>query len=203
MMQKVERILKFIENELSPEERLDFEAELKNSSLLRKEFEDYIKVHRKILSLKDVKLKSAYLESIIPEFRNNLTQPKSSTLNRKVGYAFGVILAFITSMLIFTNIFNNNNVNSLNVFAESLTQEQKIELLQNLNEDTQEFELTSESLADVDLSNLLHSEININYDIVEDYDINYTELVDELNQVEAEKIYKEILNKNFSEKVNL
>jgi hypothetical protein len=41
----------------------------------------------------------------------------------------------------------------------------------------------------------LSQELEISYNVVDAYDISYTELVDELSPDEAEKIYNEILNK--------
>ncbi len=55
----------------------------------------------------------------------------------------------------------------------------------------------------LELTNLLQSELNINNEIAEVYDIGYNELVEELSKTEADKIYQEILNKNFSREVNL
>ncbi len=57
--------------------------------------------------------------------------------------------------------------------------------------------------AEIALANLLQTDLKINYEVAEAYDINYSDLVDELSASEAEIIYNEILNKNFSEEVKL
>ena len=63
--------------------------------------------------------------------------------------------------------------------------------------------MISENIDDVELTSLIQSELNINNEIAEVYDIGYNELVEELSKNEADKIYQEILNKNFSQEVNL
>jgi len=203
-MNNDERIVKYFDGDLSPEEKSEFEFDLKNSAQLKKDFESYLKVNDRVRELKDAKLNQAYLDSIIPEFRNNINLQKPLAIKRNLGYAFGAIFALIISIAIFNNIMlENADVISVEVFTESLNQDQKLELLQSLNGTTDEYDLISENLSDLDLTDLLQSEFNINNEIAEVYDISYKELVDELSQKEADKIYQEILNKNFSREVNL
>ena len=199
-----ERIIKYLENDLSSEERIGFESDLKNSSELKEEYENYLRVNNRVKELKDVKLNHAYLDSIILEFRDSINTPKPVTSKRNLGYAFGAIIAMIISLVIFNNImFENKDMNSVEEFTESLNPDQKFELLQSLNGSIEEYDLISENIDDVELTSLIQSELNINNEIAEVYDIGYNELVEELSKNEADKIYQEILNKNFSQEVNL
>ncbi len=148
-MKNDERIIKYLENDLSPEERSEFESDLKNSSKLKNDFEMYLKLNHRVKELKDVKLKQAYLDSIIPEFRNNINIRKPVTIKRNLGYAFGAIFSMIISIAIFNNIiFENTDINSVEVFTESLNQDQKLELLQSLNGNTEEYDMISVNLDD-------------------------------------------------------
>jgi hypothetical protein len=199
-----ERIIKYLENDLSSDERIGFESDLKNSSELREEYEKYLKANHRVNELKDIKLKQAYLDSFILEFRNSINTQKPVTSKRNLGYAFGAIIAMIISIAIFNNIMlENKDLSSVEEFTESLNQDQKFELLQSLNGSTEEYDLISENLDDAELTSLIQSELNINNEIAEVYDIGYNELVEELSKNEADKIYQEILNKNFSQEVNL
>jgi len=199
-----ERIIKYLENDLSSEERINFESDLKHSSELKEEYEKYLRVNNRVKELKGVKLNQAYLDSIVPEFRNNINIQKPVSIKRNLGYAFGAIIAMIISIAIFNNIMlENKDLNSVEEFTESLNQDQKFELLQSLNGSTEEYDLISENLDDVELTSLIQSELNINNEIAEVYDIGYNELVEDLSKKEADKIYQEILNKNFSQEVNL
>ncbi len=198
------RIIKYIENDMTSEERSSFENDLKNSSELKEEFEKYLQLQSAIKDSKDVKLNQNYFNSVITEFRNKNINLKTKTVQRNFGYAFGVLLIAILSTLITKNLFyEKKDVNDINEFAESLNENQKIELLQHLNSDIEEYNLISVDEVDSQLTNLLQAELGMNHEIVETYDISYTEMVDDLNPIEAEKIYEELLNKNFSEEVEL
>ena len=83
-----ERIIKYIENELSKNERTAFEIELNNSAELREELNKYLGVKRETGNLKELKLNPLYLDSILPEFRNKLNPSKTFSVKKNLGYAF-------------------------------------------------------------------------------------------------------------------
>jgi len=199
-----ERIIKYIENELTPEEKINFETDIKNSSLLREKLGKYLSVKKELSNLKEAKLAENYLDSIVPEFRNKLDYPKTTPLKRNLAYASAIMLAFVVSTVILQNVFTENTaVNQVQQFTESLNENQKIELLENLNGNLEGYYQISGNSAEIALANLLQTDFKINYELAEAYDINYPDLVDELSASEAEIIYKEILNKNLSEEVKL
>ena len=203
-MKTEKRIIKYLENELTSEERIIFENDLRESDQLREELEKYLRLRKEISNLKEIKLNENYLASIVPEFRNKLNLPKTTSLRWNLGYAIGAMLAFIISVVILQKIFTNNSaLNEVQVFTESLNANQRIELLENLNGNLEDYYQISDNTAEMELINLLQEDLKLNNDVAEAYDINYTELVDELSASEAEKIYNEILNKNFSEQVKL
>lgn len=197
-MKTEEKIIKYIDDDLSAEEREVFEKELSASISLQKEYKKLLVVKEEIDLSKNIALDNKYLDSIIPEFRNRVDRPESFTLNKKVGYAFVVIIAFLVSTVIFNNIVTENNkVNDLQIFTESLDEEQKLNLLENLNGDIEEYYLIADNGFSNDLTDLIQTDLEINNDIAEVYGINYNELIDQLSPVEAEKIYNEILRKKF------
>jgi len=199
-----ERIIKYLENELTTKERIEFETHLRNSTKLKAELEKYLTVKKETVNLKEVKLNQDYLNSIVPEFRNKLELPKHNYVTRNLGYAFGVMLVFVISVVILQKIFTNNSILSeVQEFTESLDENQKIELLENLNGNLEDYFQLSNNTAELELTNLLQTDLKINYEVAVAYNINYSDLVDGLSADEAEKIYNEILSKNFSEEVEL
>ena len=139
-MKNDERIIKYLEDELTPEERIAFENDLRNSTELKAELEKYLTVKKETVNLKEVKLNQDYLNSIVPEFRNKLDLPKTTSIKRNLGYAFGVMLAFLISVVILQKIFiENTEVNEVQQFTESLNENQKIELLENLNGNLEDY----------------------------------------------------------------
>jgi hypothetical protein len=193
-----ERIIKYIENELSPKEKNEFEKNLNDSNELRKEFENYLRVKAKTEELKKVKLNSLYLNSVIPDFRKKLETTKSVSTGRNLGYAFGIMLIFIVSIVILKNFLNNETeLNDLTEFTQSLNENQKIELLEEINIVLNDYYIVSENISDKELLDILVTDIEINNEVAEAYDISYNELMAGLSQQDIEKVYSEILNRNF------
>ncbi|NWG28511.1 MAG: hypothetical protein HXY48_08255 [Ignavibacteriaceae bacterium] len=203
-MKNENRIIKYIENELTSEEKISFETELINSEELKTELGKYLKVKAKTEEIKNLKLNPGYLDSLLPEFHQKLASPKVISVKRNLGFAFGVMIMFILSILILQFIFTNKTeMNELQEFAQSLNENQKIELLENLIGESDYYDLDAENISGTEMTELLQSNLVINNDVAETYNISYTELVDELSETEVEKIYNEILNKNFFEEVIL
>ena len=193
-----ERIVKYIENELSPQERNAFEVDLSNSVELREEFGKYLKVNAETDEIKKLKLNPLYLDSIIPEFRNKLETPKSLSFKKNLGYAFGIMLVFILSIAILKNFFNKESeLINIQEFTQSLNENQRIELLEELNGELEVYNLIPGNISESQLNNLFAVNLEINNEVAEAYSIEYYEIVDDLSKDEIEVIYKEILNTNF------
>jgi len=193
-----ERIIKYLENELSPEERNLFEMDLNNSAELREDLNKYLKIKTETDELKKIKLNSLYLNTLIPEFRKKLDAPKSVSVKRNLGYAFGLMLIFILSISILKNLFSSENpAIVLQEFTQSLNENQKVELLENLNGDAEVYKLVSENISDNELTNLLTTELEINNEVAEAYNISFDELIVGLSQQKIDEIYAEILNRKF------
>ena len=193
-----ERIIKYIENELTTEERSTFEFDLGNSLELKEEFEKYLRVKNETDEINTLKMNPFYLDSIIPEFRNKLKTPKSVSIKRNLGYAFGVMLVFIISIAVLNNFLNDESeLNELEEFTQSLNENQKIELLEEINLVSNDYNIVSENISDKELVDILVADIEINSEVAEAYDISYNELIAGLSQQDIEKVYSEILNRNF------
>jgi hypothetical protein len=193
-----ERIIKYIENELTSEERIAFESNLGNSLELKEEFEKYLRVKNETDELNKLKLDSIYLDSIIPEFRNKLKTPQSVSIKRDLGYAFGVMLVFIISIAVLNNFLKDESeITEIEEFTQSLNENQKIELLEEINLESNDYNIVSENISGKKLVDILITDIEINNEVAEAYDIGYNELMTDLSQQDIEKVYSEILNKNF------
>jgi hypothetical protein len=193
-----ERIIKYLENELSPEERNLFEINLNNSSELGEDLNKFLKVKTETDELKKIKLNSLYLNTLIAEFHKNLDSPKSVSVKRNLGYAFGIMFIFILSISILKNLFSSESPTIvLQEFTQSLNENQKIELLEDLNGDAEVYNLISENISDNELTNLLTTELEINNEVAEAYDISLNELIVGLSEQKIDEIYAEILNRKF------
>ena len=197
-MDRTERIIKYIENELTFVERSKFEEELENSFELRKEFEKYLHLKNETIILKDAKLDKNYLDSIIPEFRERLQSSKSRGIKFRLGYAFGIMLASIISIAVVNYYLSSKSESTdLPEFAESLSDSQRMELLENLETELNSTELVSGNVSVNEIDRLINAELEISSEVLESYDIAYDDLIVGLEQDEVNKIYNEILSRNF------
>jgi len=193
-MKTEKRIIKYLDNDLTSEERTAFERELKSSEELKREFEKYSIIKEKIKNQKNLRLNSDYLSSILPEFHNKVHSGKKETLRRGLSYAFDLILIFLIGITVQKILFNNSDKerNDLEKFTQSLNDNQKLDLLESLN--------GSDDLYNIILGkeyvDLLENDLVVNEDVLKTYDIGYKDLIGNLSDNDVEKIYNELLNRN-------
>lgn len=196
-----ERIIKYLDNQLSPEEKTLFENELESSEKLQKEFQKYLKVKTETDHLKSLQLSQQYADNILNEFHKNYDKRKSLLFRKNLGYAFGLMLVLILSVSVMRIFFNRHT--DLADFTESLSTDQKIEVLTNLNGEISIDELIPENISAEDLVLLIESDLQVNSKIAEAYQIEYNEIVSGLSEKEVENIYQKIINKNILEEDSL
>ena len=127
-----ERIIKYIENELTADEKIQFELDLKKSEQLKEQLNKYLLVNSRIQETKTARLSQVYRDKILPELRQRIQRENIPTTRRNLNYAFGMITVSIVSFIFLQNIFRNDSqINSVQEFTESLNEQQKIELLEN------------------------------------------------------------------------
>lgn len=195
-----ERIIKYLDNELTTEAKTVFEKEMLSSRELRDEFQKYVSVKEEIEKLKVLKLNPDYIDSILPEFHSRVLTGKKETIRKSFSYAFGVMLIFIISIAVLRIFFNNqNDPKNIEEFTQALNENQRIELLEKLNGNSAIYDL----IPDDEVVQLLEADLKINNDVAEAYGIGYIEIIGNLSDNELEIVYQEILNKNFLEEVPL
>ncbi|MCW8813555.1 MAG: hypothetical protein OQK65_08495 [Chlorobium sp.] len=193
-MKTEKRIIKYLDNDLTSEERTAFERELKSSEELKREFEKYSIIKEKIKNQKNLRLNSDYLSSILPEFHNKVHSGKKETLRRGLSYAFGLILLFLIGISFQKIFFNNSDKerNDLEKFTQSLNDNQKLDLLESLNGNDDLYNI----ILGKEYVDLLENELVVNEDVLETYDISYKDLIGNLSDNDVEKIYNGLLNRN-------
>ena len=193
-MQIEERIIKYLDDDLTQEARAAFERELNSSEELKREFENYLIIKEKINNQKNLKLSPDYANSILSEFHKNPHKHKREVLRKSLSYAFGLIVIILVGISV-QKIFFNNNVNNsgdLEKFAQSLDENQKLDILESLNDSND----LSDIISGKEYVDLLENNLVVNEDVLETYDIGYKDLIGNLSDTEAEKIYNELINRN-------
>ena len=200
-MQIEERIIKYLDDDLTQEARAAFERELNSSEELKREFENYLIIKEKINNQKNLKLSSDYANSILSEFHKNPHKHKREVLRKSLSYAFGLIFIILVGISV-QKIFFNNNVNNsgdLEKFAQSLDENQKLDILESLNDSND----LSDIISGKEYVDLLENNLVVNEDVLETYDIGYKDLIVNLSDTEADKIYNELINRNILKEVPL
>ena len=205
-MNNDERIIKYLDGELTEKEKSLLEKELSRSENLRNELNAYKKVLTEFNEQKLFDKESTYFVNLVPAIRKKLEQSETTNPYRKLGYAFAFILIFVAGYYIFQPFFFSSSESILTVeeFAENLTDAERDEMIAYfVTED--ETELIDEDLykfEEDDLENIIYaSTYESKLAIISDFGLN--NFLDDIQEVEQEKIYNELINKNFNSKVNL
>jgi hypothetical protein len=104
-------------------------------------------------------------------------------------------------MAVLNSVFNKQT--EIADFTESLSTDQKIEVLKNLNGETTINDIIPENISESDFVSLIESDLQVDSEIAETYNINYNEIVSGLTEKEVENIYQKIINTNLLEEASL
>src|SRR5690606_31026293 len=101
MSKSEDKIIKYLDNQMSESERTDFETELENSAGLKSMFENYKDLFNEIDVEKKKLINQDYAATIIPEFRKRIENNKSS--RTQYVFAAGITAAVIVVLFLFLN----------------------------------------------------------------------------------------------------
>jgi hypothetical protein len=196
-MNNEERIIKYLDDQLSQEEKKLFEKELSESALLKKEFEKFLSIKNKVKSAEDFKLSEDYFNSVVPRFREKLEQQTKIIIYKNLGYAFSLTIVLFLAFIIF-NPFNNENVNEVEEFTQSLNQTEKYEILEYLNGNNRidDYADLSAINTQFDMENIVENTTEKS-ELISYYDFEIEKLADNISTEEFNQIYNEIFNKKF------
>lgn len=119
-------IIRYLDRQLSEEEKLDFENLLLTNSILRAEFEKYKKVNELFSPEPNPQLNSDYFSRIVPEFRQRLEKKRSPVLYRNYGMVFTTLFLIVTSFFIADKLLINRDINnsSIQAIVEGFTEKE-------------------------------------------------------------------------------
>jgi hypothetical protein len=194
-------IIKYFDEQLSVDDRKEFEGELETNTELKNAFENYRKVNE-LFSTKDGQLADQdYFSEIIPRFRQTLAKVTYVSPIRKISFTFATILLIISSYLLFQNYFFNQSATNYSVesITDNLSEEEINELADYISNDywnpisgEEKFILLEET--DLSLEGLIASiSVEEGVMILSDYQIN--DIYSLADEDELEIAYNEILTK--------
>jgi len=196
MNSKNDLILRYIEGSLTGEDRNRFETELRNSPSLQRELSRYKNVYNEFSGYKEISADDDYFRNMVPRFRSKLPGKLKRFPLQKVSFASAA--ALIVVMFLFLLLSKTNQTPNI---TENLDEHELTELWDKFSSDVSTSDFSSDTAIDSTINALYLNEINITPEIDSYYfadrrsDVNA--LVKDINDEEADNIYKEIINKKY------
>ena len=191
-----EKILQYLDGQLTKDEKILFEKELNSSPELKKKYEEYISVQSKLNEFKDIKVDETYFNRIVPEFRNRLEIKKKT--RRIFLFSFTNSLAAII-ILYFVLSPNGNNLN-LDEAVKNWTENDFNYAIEYVDQQNSGFDIIDDyNTTEIDsvISSMLTDELNLSNNSTVYNTIDYNTLSTQMNSNDINDLYKEILNKKY------
>lgn len=191
-----EKILQYLDGQLTKDEKILFEKELNSSPELKKKYEEYISVQSKLNEFKDIKVDETYFNRIVPEFRKRLEIKKKT--RRIFSFSFVNSLAAII-LLYFVLSPNGNNLN-LDEAVKNWTENDFNYAIEYVDQQNSGFDIIDDyNTTEIDsvISSMLTDELNLSNNSTVYNTIDYNILNTQMNSNDINDLYKEILNKKY------
>ena len=202
-MKKInDKIILYLDNQMSDEEKLVFEDELKKSETLRRELENYKNLLGEIKEIENISIDEDYFSQMVPKFRGRMEERRKFRIIPK--FALGITtIAAILVLIIYTS--NNKNVSNINTPVKTeITQNNNNDLLSLLGSNSNQLNLGILSNDDVTrydsvfntmlLNALSLSPQSVSY-LTVDNNTDLSNMLQGINQNEANEIYNQLLHK--------
>jgi hypothetical protein len=131
------QLVKYFDEQLSVDERKDFERELEINTELKDAFANYRKANELFSTDEKLFASKDYFNEIVPRFRQRLDKVSYVPQIKKIGFAFATILLFVSSYLLFQNYFFNLSVTNYSIqsLTNNLSEEEMNELADYISDD--------------------------------------------------------------------
>lgn len=183
-----EKIIRYLNGEMTETEINEFNKLLQSDENLMKEFNEFKKIYEMIENSRNVKINDNYLDSILPQFRQKISKKKNYSLKP----AFALMSIIIIAGLILLIFYQSPDTNSNGIFTDIPDEI----LLNSISDDY------TNLLEPEKIDSLLAEKISINSDELKNYlfsDLDLTNLLDNelVSSDDEEAIYSALINKNF------
>jgi len=196
-----ERIILYLDKQMSHEEIMVFEIELNKSPELSRQVESYKGILHSLKMEEQNLVDEDYFVNLVPKFRNKLSEDKK-TFKFKTAYALTFTAIVLATILFFFNPFRTSEYDSADKIISTLNENETAEILNYYTDNTSSISGNNLSESSDSLfSELISSELNFQESDLKSLtrsDNNYLEsLYAELQPEEVDLIYDEILKTKF------
>ena len=201
-MKKIDkRIILYLDNQMSQEERKIFESELTNSSELSKEVESYKNILKSLTFDEKQSKDDDYFANLIANFRQTKLSSKKS-FSFKPAYSLTAAVSIIILVFIFFNPFNKTEIETVDKIIARLDETEAAELIDYYSNGLTQTEVDqTNGQADSLFADMISNEFEFDESDVKmlvSSDENYlNSIFSNIDSDETEKIYNEILNTKF------
>lgn len=201
-MKKIDkRIILYLDNQMSQEERKNFESELTNSSELSKEVESYKNILKSLTFDEKQSKDDDYFANLIANFRQTKLSSKKS-FSFKPAYSLTAAVSIIILVFIFFNPFNKTEIETVDKIIAGLDETEAAELIDYYSNGLTQTEVDqTNGQADSLFADMISNEFEFDESDVKmlvSSDENYlNSIFSNIDSDETEKIYNEILNTKF------
>ena len=202
-MKKInDKIILYLDGQMSDDEKLVFEDELKRSETRRRELEDYKNFLGDIKEVQNISIDENYFSQMIPKFRGRMEERSKFRIIPKFALGITTIAAVLLLVLY---ISKNKSVKNINAPVKSEIAQNNNSSISSLlgnnsgqlnlgmlsNDDVVRYDSVFNSM----ISNALSlSSQNVNY-LTADNNTDLSNMLQGINQKEADEIYNQLLHK--------
>ena len=200
MNKRREQIIKYLDGSMTGEEKLYFEKKLEIDQGLKKETEGAKNLLFEMKSASEPDINETYFINILPEFHSRREKNKKFSFS-KVAYSLSTVAAIVLIVFIFFKPSGTINYSSLNELSKSLTDS---ELNAALNQYTDRYSIndlisSASTRTDSIVSNMVASELDLSGTVdgsIADNYVNTDELLNSLDESEANALYSQLINED-------
>jgi hypothetical protein len=191
----------YLSGKMTSEEKINFETNLLRSPELSNDFNKYKKLKEMISETRSINLSESYSSGILPRFRNKMEARNKSKPYQKVGAFITAATSLVVGFTVTINLFINENGQDLNDLAEIIEGERDSIISSFEISDNLVSKADSESLAKMDsvYNDIISQNIYVEFDFDDfndlTYDIQNIELEQFITDVDVDKIYTILINK--------
>jgi hypothetical protein len=202
MNKQREKIVAYLDGNLSADEKLQFEESLRNDTQLQNEV---VRVKTFLSSVKadaEPSLNDSYFINMLPEFHQNHSK-KKKFLFSKMAYSLSTVAVVLLVLFFIFKPGKTTVYNDLQQLSANLSEQDMNEILNQYENPYSMNDLISSASAKTDslVNNIVDDELDLSSGSVDkmiaDKYVNTDELLNSLNEKEADELYSELINKDF------
>ncbi len=185
------RVVRYLDRQMSDEEKKSFEDELSSSKKLKKIFDEYSITFSELKNLNEIKINENYFSNLYARLREKDKSYKRKKFYYKFAYSLPVLILAVILLLI--NPFNPNNNEKTLIYSDSITTN-----------------YSNDNISKTENKNILEEKNTINEKIIneeniEEYYPSYDNedvkdiynIINNLSDEELDLLYNELANKEY------